>query len=142
MKKSFTLVELMIVVTIIGILAAIAVPRMSNLITKARDASTKGNLGVLRSAIHIYYADNLEYPGELTAGVVPKYISSIPYAYVSAHDARSNSVYRDTDFTINEDFPSATEVNSSPNAFWRYFTGDLNIACTHADTLGKIWTTY
>ncbi|MBN1384203.1 MAG: type II secretion system protein [Elusimicrobia bacterium] len=58
MKNSgFTLIELMVVVTIIGILAAISVPKMADLIYKSKEGATKGALGTLRSAITIYYAE-------------------------------------------------------------------------------------
>ena len=48
----------MLVVAIIGLLAAIAIPKFANLVVKAKEASIKGKLGTLRSAISIYYADN------------------------------------------------------------------------------------
>src|ERR1700757_554473 len=56
-ETGFTLIELMIVVAIIGILAGIAIPKFSKLIAKGNEASTKGNLGAIRSALSIYYGD-------------------------------------------------------------------------------------
>ena len=51
----FTLIELMIVVAIIGILAAVAIPKFADLIDRAKEAKVKGNLSAIRSAISIYY---------------------------------------------------------------------------------------
>lgn len=56
-KKGFTLIELMIVVAIIGILAAIAIPKFADLIRKSKEGSTKGSMGALRSALTIYYGE-------------------------------------------------------------------------------------
>ena len=56
-KKGFTLIELMIVVAIIGILAAIAIPQFANLVAKSQEGRCKANLGTIRSALSIYYGD-------------------------------------------------------------------------------------
>src|SRR3990167_5591104 len=81
-RKGFTLIELMIVVAIIGILAAIAIPKFAELIRKSSEGASKGNLGALRSAMSIYYGD-LEgnYPSNLTALTLGgKYLSAVPNA--------------------------------------------------------------
>src|SRR5687768_3813539 len=81
-KKGFTLIELMIVVAIIGILAAIAIPKFADLIRKSNEGATKGNLGAIRSAMSIYYGD-MEgiYPNDpASLSINGKYLSSIPKA--------------------------------------------------------------
>jgi len=63
-QKGFTLIELMIVVAIIGILAAIAIPNFLNLKDKATWGTTKANLDVMRSALAAYAANDAsnKYP--------------------------------------------------------------------------------
>ena len=55
----FTLIELVIVITILAILAAVAIPAFQNLTTQARDAGTRGAIGGLRSGLAVYRASEL-----------------------------------------------------------------------------------
>ena len=57
-RKGFTLVELVIVIAILGILAAYAVPKYQGLVEQARSAEARAQLGTVRSALGIYYAKN------------------------------------------------------------------------------------
>ena len=67
-EKGFTLIELMIVVAIIGILAAIAIPNFLNYQLKAKTAEAKTNLGAIRTSEEAYAAEADEY---LTAASTP-----------------------------------------------------------------------
>ena len=74
----FTLIELMIVVTVIGILATISQPMFRSAVVQAREAALRENLYVLRDALDKYYADNDKYPESLTDLVERKYMRRIP----------------------------------------------------------------
>ncbi len=70
-KDGFTLVELMVVVVIIGILAAIAVPQFTGMKEKAENAAEEANLRIIDSAIEMYYAENGDWPNDLTSDLEP-----------------------------------------------------------------------
>src|SRR5882672_1457985 len=57
-QAGFTLIELVIVIVILGILAAVAIPKYEDMREQARVATLKGELGSIRSAIAIQYARN------------------------------------------------------------------------------------
>lgn len=76
-QKGFTLIELIVVVTIIGILAGIAIVNVRNAQRKAQEAALRDDLHEMRKAIDDFYADKQRYPTDLNE-LVPNYLRSIP----------------------------------------------------------------
>ena len=61
-KKGFTLIELMIVIAIIGILAAIAIPQFTNYRTKSYNSAAQADIRNSRTVLEAYFADAQIYP--------------------------------------------------------------------------------
>ena len=74
----YSLVELMIVVAIIGILVALAVPSFQQSAVKAREAALKQNLQTIRTVLDQHYADKGVYPPTLETLVEAGYLRQIP----------------------------------------------------------------
>jgi len=77
-SKGFTLVEVLIVVIIIGILAAIGIPQFASSIEKARGGEARAGLGHIQTAEKIYYAENDAYtqnPADLGLSLTTTYWS-------------------------------------------------------------------
>jgi general secretion pathway protein G len=77
-QRGFSLIELMIVMSILGILAAIATPSYQRHLIKAREAVLAEDLYQMRQAIDQFFADNLRYPDNLEELITAKYLRGLP----------------------------------------------------------------
>ena len=88
-QKGFTIVELLIVIVVIGILAAITIVAYNGIQQRARDATRTSDIAAIQKALEMYRADNGAYPSihtdnygrglsELSTLLVPKYVAKIP----------------------------------------------------------------
>lgn len=77
-QSGFTLIEIMIVMTIVGILVTMAQPSYHTQIVKAREAALKRSLFVMRDVLDQYAADQGRYPDSLQAVVDEKYLRDLP----------------------------------------------------------------
>lgn len=76
-QRGFSLIELLVVITIIGILAGVAMVNVKNYQRKARETALKDNLFQMRKAIDNFHADKQRFPNDLNE-LVPNYLRNIP----------------------------------------------------------------
>lgn len=168
-QGGYTLIELMIVVLIIGILAAVLVPMAGSAIARTKDATTLGNLAILRGALAAYYGiTEGKYPTfsaavlasststggydvDLQNALVPTYIDKIPVANLAGnHHPSTNQVCESWNM-----LSSCEDAGSGYGAGWMYDAnpsdvnvypnstwGQIRIACDHTNIRGRSWSTY
>ena len=76
--SGFTMIELLVVLTLIVVLASLGMVQYQNSVQRAREATLKENLFRMRDAIDQYYADKSKYPGALADLVSEGYIREVP----------------------------------------------------------------
>ena len=120
-KKGFTLIELMIVVAIIGILSAIAIPNFISFRLKAKTSEAKSNLGAIRSCQETYKTETELYRDCTASPRASTAVNELKIAWVD------NGGYAEIGFDPKGDVWYAYAVSgSSATAFTATATGDLN----------------
>lgn len=119
--SAFTLIELLIVVAIIGILAAIAVPNFMNARLKAKIAAVKSDFRTLIQAADMYRLDWNRYPPD--GGYVSNYneapnigyiAMTTPIAYISSHEvARDEFAHKNHQYSSGHDWDQFYEFGFS-----------------------------
>jgi prepilin-type N-terminal cleavage/methylation domain-containing protein len=137
-SKAFTLIELMIVVAIIAILVAVALPKFGDMLEKSNLGATMGNLAALRSAISIYYGSNTVMPDTLDVGNlkfsenIQGEMPSVRATYPAGHSPKGNNV------VIGTDVPDTMGTGW----YYNHGTGWIYINSTASDLNGICYTVY
>jgi len=142
--------ELMIVVAIISILALILLPKFAQLIIRSKESAIQGHLGVIRSAIAIYYSDNEGvYPINMANGLTTnsKYLATLPFPQIPSVDTQGNPGHSNLNGVLQGDGTVIAPGEPNPVNNWYYinqgtFVGMVVVNCTHNDTKGRIWSSY
>lgn len=97
-RKAFSLIEMVIVILILGIIAAVAAPRMFDTANTAEENTTRQQLAVLRNAIEMYRARSGVYPATNQLPLAMESMLNGPFPAPSIGSVRGdNGVYYDTD---------------------------------------------
>jgi general secretion pathway protein G len=123
-QNGFTLIELMIVMVIIGLLAAIAVPMYVQSIRHAKEAVLKEDLQTMRAAIDAYTVDRQKSPQSLDDIVQAGYLKSMPKdpftnrtdTWVTGQDETLQAIDQ-TDQGINDVHSGAQEVGTDGSTY-------------------------
>lgn len=111
-QSGFTLIELMIVMTIIALLAAIAIPSYIRSVTKAKEAVLKEDLHTMRTAIDSYTVDKEKAPQSLDDLVQAGYLKNIPKDPITSSTDTWITAQSDTLMDINETQGGIDDVHS------------------------------
>lgn len=127
-RRGFTLVELVIVVLVIGIIAAIAAPKMFDTAGSARTNSTKQSLGTLRQAIELYRANTGAYPASASIATDLRTYLQGPFPSPQVGSNQNATVKASTDNPI-------TTASGTEGWVYNPTTGELRVN----DASGIAW---
>ncbi len=111
-QRGFTLIELMVVMAIISVLLAIALPIYSKSITRAKESVLKHNLFSLRQAIDEYTIDKQKAPESLQALVTDGYMRQLPQDPITNSDQTWRPIMEDSPVGGSSSAPGVFDVKS------------------------------
>ena len=112
LPRGFTLIELMIVMAVIAILVAIAVPVYNRAITRAKESVLRNNLFTMRTVIDEYTYDKQKAPQSLQDLVSEGYLRTIPVDPMTGSADSWKIIIEDTLNAVNQTEPGIFDVRS------------------------------
>ncbi len=112
----FTLIELMIVISMILILMSVAIPLYNQSIMRAREAVLRQNLFTMRSVIDQYSMDKQKAPQSLDDLVQANYLKQIPTDPMTNSKDTWQTVQEDVLVSVDQNQPGITDVHSGSEA--------------------------
>jgi prepilin-type N-terminal cleavage/methylation domain-containing protein len=139
-QKGFTLVELLVVISIIGVLATLVLLQLGTARAKSRDAKRISDINQLRSAVEQYFEDNSgRYPEAITSAELGSYMTTIPtdpltgdpydYSFTPADDPLSFRLGTTLEGTSNA-LKSDADINVTG---WGEINGDADVTQAEED---------
>ncbi|HEX4749358.1 MAG TPA: type II secretion system protein [Bryobacteraceae bacterium] len=110
--RGFTLIELMVVMAIISVLLAIALPIYSKSITRAKESVLRNNIFTLRSVIDEYTVDKQKAPESLQELVSDGYLRQIPQDPMTGSDQTWHVIMEDTPIGGSNSAPGIFDIRS------------------------------
>ncbi len=129
-KKGFSLVELLVVITIIAILSVVAYTAVGGHTIKARDSKRKQDIGTIQQTLELYFAEKGIYPsaplayGLNTGEITKKHLSEIPT------DPSGGSYIYTRSGTTEYEIAVALEIDGDPAKFKAYVVGNADVPIT------------
>ncbi len=114
-RSGFTLIEILIVMTIVSILVSIAVPMYQKAILRAKESLLRNNLFTLRTVIDEYTYDKQKAPQTLQDLVSEGYLREVPVDPITGSNSTWKVIMEDALTSVNQTEPGIFDVRSGSN---------------------------